>query len=107
MFPPTILKYDASMVLVLQLGLGSPATSEQVRDGASVQSGLVRVGGTKGALMTAMRNGTASPSSAARSSPPSQSSLSRPSSTAFCARSRLSVSTRRLKRKSAKISVGI
>jgi multidrug efflux pump subunit AcrB len=169
MFPPTILKYDASMVPVLQLGLGSPTMSEQelfdygnnfirtslatiqgsaipgpyggkfrqimvdldpsamfakqvsatdvsnamnlqsliipagdakfgerdyqirlnsqprsiaemndlpvkvvngatvyirdvaqVRDGASVQSGLVRVDGTKGALMTVMRNGTAS-----------------------------------------------
>jgi multidrug efflux pump subunit AcrB len=32
----------------------------QVRDGASVQSGLVRVNGTKGALMTVMRNGNAS-----------------------------------------------
>jgi multidrug efflux pump subunit AcrB len=32
----------------------------QVRDGASVQTGIVRVNGTRGALMTVMRNGKAS-----------------------------------------------
>src|SRR2546421_5907939 len=32
----------------------------QVRDGAAVQSGIVRVDGTRGALMTILRNGRAS-----------------------------------------------
>ena len=32
----------------------------QVRDGAAVQTGIVRVNGTRGALMTVLRNGRAS-----------------------------------------------
>jgi len=58
--PRTIKELNEMPVKVVN---GAPVLVKdvaQVRDGASIQTGVVRVNGTRGALMTVMRNGSAS-----------------------------------------------